>query len=153
MCAAAPAPTPRAQSKRLDSVADHSGVVSEAQHLAMRADTRLLSTLLGETLVRQGGEELLELVEQVRRLARTGLLDRRVHPPELDRGERAALLSRELAGRRLLTARSAVSCATPPPCTGSGCGCSTAAVTRSVGAVGQPGRRWPLRRTARSTGR
>ncbi|MDQ2881528.1 MAG: phosphoenolpyruvate carboxylase [Actinomycetota bacterium] len=71
----APAPTPRAQGKRLDSMADHSGVVSESQHLAMRADIRLLSTLLGETLARQGGQELLELVEQVRRLARTALLD------------------------------------------------------------------------------
>ena len=66
---------PRAQGQRLDSVADRAGVVSEAQHLAMRADIRLLSTLLGETLVRQGGEELLKLVEQVRRLARTPLLE------------------------------------------------------------------------------
>ena len=70
-----PALTPRVQGKRLDSVADHAGVVSEAQHLAMRADIRLLSTLLGETLVRQGGKELLELVEQVRRLARAALLE------------------------------------------------------------------------------
>ncbi len=74
-CTVTPASTPRAQGKRLDSVADHSGVVSEAQYLAMRADIRMLSTLLGETLVRQGGEELLELVEQVRRLARTSLPD------------------------------------------------------------------------------
>ncbi len=59
----------------MDSVADRAGVVSEAQHLAMRADIRLLSTLLGETLVRQGGEELLKLVEQVRRLARTAGLE------------------------------------------------------------------------------
>jgi phosphoenolpyruvate carboxylase len=63
-------PMPRAPRERLDSVADHAGVVSESQHVAMRADIRLLSTLLGETLVRQGGEELLELVEQVRGLAR-----------------------------------------------------------------------------------
>ncbi|MGH3777715.1 MAG: phosphoenolpyruvate carboxylase [Pseudonocardiaceae bacterium] len=61
--------------KRLDSVAAHAGVLSESQHLALRADIRLLSTLLGETLVRQGGEELLKLVEEVRRLARATLLD------------------------------------------------------------------------------
>jgi phosphoenolpyruvate carboxylase len=58
------------QGKRLDSVAAHAGVVSESQHHALRADIRLLSTLLGETLVRHGGEELLKLVEQVRGLAR-----------------------------------------------------------------------------------
>ncbi|MGH3812812.1 MAG: phosphoenolpyruvate carboxylase [Pseudonocardiaceae bacterium] len=63
------------QGKRLDSVAAHTGVLSESQHLALRADIRLLSTLLGETLVRHGGEELLKLVEEVRRLARATLLD------------------------------------------------------------------------------
>ncbi len=61
--------------RRLDSVAAHAGVRSESQHLALRADIRLLSTLLGETLVRQGGEELLKLVEEVRRLARATLAD------------------------------------------------------------------------------
>jgi phosphoenolpyruvate carboxylase len=54
-------------------VAAHAGVVSESQHYALRADIRLLSTLLGETLVRHGGEELLKLVEQVRGLARAAL--------------------------------------------------------------------------------
>ncbi|HSL07299.1 MAG TPA: phosphoenolpyruvate carboxylase, partial [Pseudonocardiaceae bacterium] len=61
------------QGKRLDSVAAHAGVVSESQHHALRADIRLLSTLLGHTLVRQGGEELFKLVEQVRVLARVAL--------------------------------------------------------------------------------
>lgn len=61
------------QGKRLDSMAAHAGVVSESEHYALRADIRLLSTLLGETLVRHGGEELLKLVEQVRGLARAAL--------------------------------------------------------------------------------
>ena len=51
-------------------MAAHTGVVSESQHHALRADIRMLSTLLGHTLVRQGGEELFKLVEQVRVLAR-----------------------------------------------------------------------------------
>ena len=37
----------------------------------LRVDIRRLSTLLGEALARHGGSELLELVEQVRRLSRT----------------------------------------------------------------------------------
>jgi phosphoenolpyruvate carboxylase len=56
--------------KRLHLMAAHAGVISEAQHQALRADIRLLSTLLCETLIRQGGEELLKLVEQVRVLAK-----------------------------------------------------------------------------------
>jgi phosphoenolpyruvate carboxylase len=61
------------QGKRLDSMAAHAGVVSESQHQALRADIRLLSTLLGEILIRQGGEELLKLAEQVRGLGRARL--------------------------------------------------------------------------------
>jgi phosphoenolpyruvate carboxylase len=56
--------------KRMDSMAAHAGVISESQHQALRADIRLLSTLLGDTLIRHGGEELLKLVEQVRALAK-----------------------------------------------------------------------------------
>ncbi len=54
-----------------DPVETHAGVVSEAGHTALRADIRRLGGLLGDTLVRLEAPELLELVEQVRRLARS----------------------------------------------------------------------------------
>ncbi|MDN5857178.1 MAG: phosphoenolpyruvate carboxylase, partial [Pseudonocardia sp.] len=49
----------------------HPGVVSPSEHEAMRFAIRRLATLLGETLVRHGGDQLLELVERVRRGVRT----------------------------------------------------------------------------------
>jgi phosphoenolpyruvate carboxylase len=54
-------------------VAAHSGVISESGHEALRADIRRLSTMLGQTLSHHGGPELLELVEQVRRLSRSAI--------------------------------------------------------------------------------
>ncbi|MFC4943651.1 phosphoenolpyruvate carboxylase [Pseudonocardia sp. GCM10023141] len=47
------------------------GVVSASEHDALRADIRRLSTMLGHTLADHGGAELLELVERVRKLARS----------------------------------------------------------------------------------
>jgi phosphoenolpyruvate carboxylase len=56
-----------------DSVAASTGVVSAQTHEALRADIRRLSTMLGQTLSHHGGPELLELVEQVRRLSRAAV--------------------------------------------------------------------------------
>ena len=51
---------------------DTSGVPGELEHEAgMRRDIRALGTLLGQTLVRQEGPELLELVERTRLLMRS----------------------------------------------------------------------------------
>ncbi|MGA9716264.1 MAG: phosphoenolpyruvate carboxylase [Aeromicrobium sp.] len=46
------------------------GVSSDAEHAALRGSVRQLTTLLGEALARHEGDELLDLVEQVRGLAR-----------------------------------------------------------------------------------
>ena len=63
------APGPAASPTR-DSVAAAAGVVSESEHRSLRADIRRLSTMLGQTLAHHGGPELLDLVEEVRRLSR-----------------------------------------------------------------------------------
>jgi phosphoenolpyruvate carboxylase len=72
-----------------DTLASHAGVVSEPAHNALRADIRKLGSLLGDTLTRHGGPQLLELVERVRTLSRDAaggnLGPVRVATAELDR--------------------------------------------------------------------
>ena len=58
--------------RRGSPVPNDGSVASEHGHTALRADIRRLSTLLGRTLARQNGDEMLELVEQVRRRVREG---------------------------------------------------------------------------------
>ncbi|HEX4430566.1 MAG TPA: phosphoenolpyruvate carboxylase [Frankiaceae bacterium] len=85
-----------------DPVETHAGVVSEAGHTAMRADIRRLGGMLGDTLVRQAGAEILELVERVRRLARQSAEEAGgSHTDEL-----AELLSRLDVPTAMLLARS-----------------------------------------------
>ena len=56
--------------RRSDSVSTEGSVSSESEHSALRTDIRRLSTLLGRTLARQNGEDMLDLVEKVRHLVR-----------------------------------------------------------------------------------
>ncbi|WP_200938119.1 phosphoenolpyruvate carboxylase [Aeromicrobium sp. Root472D3] len=53
-----------------DAASFGGGLSSDAEHTALRASVRQLTTLLGEALTRHEGAELLELVETVRGLAR-----------------------------------------------------------------------------------
>nr|MCW2727903.1 phosphoenolpyruvate carboxylase [Aeromicrobium sp.] len=53
-----------------DAASFGGGLSSDTEHAALRASVRQLTTLLGEALTRHEGADLLELVEQVRRLAR-----------------------------------------------------------------------------------
>ncbi|PKW26431.1 phosphoenolpyruvate carboxylase [Phycicoccus duodecadis] len=57
--------------RRVPDVGQYAGgVTSDAHHAALRASVRQLGRLLGESLIRHEGEELLALVERVRRLSR-----------------------------------------------------------------------------------
>ena len=58
------------RSARADRVSTEGTVASESEHSALRADIRRLSTLLGRTVAAQHGDDMLELVEKVRRLVR-----------------------------------------------------------------------------------
>jgi phosphoenolpyruvate carboxylase len=77
-----------------DPLETHAGVVSEAGHTALRADIRRLGGLLGDTLVRQAGSDVLELVERVRQLSRRSAQESGSH----DTGTGAGSHTAELAG-------------------------------------------------------
>ena len=62
---------------RADRVSTEGTVASESEHSALRADIRRLSTLLGRTVAAQHGDDMLELVEKVRRLVRVPSQSRR----------------------------------------------------------------------------
>ncbi|MFC5063000.1 phosphoenolpyruvate carboxylase [Actinomycetospora atypica] len=86
--------------RRSDSVSTEGSVSSESEHSALRTDIRRLSTLLGRTLARQNGDDMLDLVEKVRHLVRqapekgdTGIRDLLA---DLDPGT-AAVLARAFA--------------------------------------------------------
>ena len=53
-----------------DAASFGGGLSSDREHAALRASVRQLTTLLGEALTRHEGPDLLDLVEQVRTLAR-----------------------------------------------------------------------------------
>ena len=86
--------------RRSDSVSTEGSVSSESEHSALRTDIRRLSTLLGRTLARQNGEDMLDLVEKVRHLVRQapekGDTDIRDLLADLDPGT-AAVLARAFA--------------------------------------------------------
>jgi len=67
-----------------DGLAGHAGVVSEPAHNALRADIRKLGSLLGDTLTRHGGPQLLELVELVRTRSRDAAGGDHVAAADLD---------------------------------------------------------------------
>ncbi|HVC25357.1 MAG TPA: phosphoenolpyruvate carboxylase [Acidimicrobiales bacterium] len=87
-----------------DPVASYDPVRSEERHAALRRDIRLVATVLGETIERQEGRELLELVEEVRAVSKRERSDA-VAPDAPVRGELAGFLRDVEASTALRLAR------------------------------------------------
>nr|MDA8291385.1 phosphoenolpyruvate carboxylase [Actinomycetota bacterium] len=74
-----------------DPVASYDPVRSEERHAALRRDIRVVASVLGETIERQEGRELLELVEEVRAVSKRERSDRDA-APEHPTGDLAGFL-------------------------------------------------------------
>jgi hypothetical protein len=81
------------QAKRLAELT--AGTADPDKETPLRRDVRSLGVLLGRVLVEQGGEELLEIVEQLRHL----LIQRREEPPGSAAQDELMTQARDIIGK------------------------------------------------------